>query len=110
MKYTCHVPTEQYGFIAVELDGEPHEAVEAYRSVKAEWGRATGAGLPPRDFTRFIDSYLATAHAPPDGLEQWELMDDRQKHVVNEIKKALKRIHKEPNGTRERVQEPVTDI
>ncbi len=90
MKYTCHIPTEQYGFISVDIEGTAEEAFAAYEEVKR--GLLAGAGIPHREFCSFLDSYLKTGKPPEDGLEVWERMDTRQRDIVNEVKKCLKRI------------------
>jgi len=92
MKYTAHVPVEQYGFISVEIDGTPEEAVEAYEGLKkASQG---GVGLPNKEWNRFLDCYVFTGKPPEDGIALWEAMDSRQRDIVNEVKKVLKRANK----------------
>ncbi len=91
-KYIVHVPTEQYGFISYETEGTAEDAVQAYNELKKEY--AGGAGLPSREFCSFMDVYVSTGHAPEDGIEKWEAMSLEQRFVINEVKKAIKRINK----------------
>lgn len=93
MKYLAHVPTEQYGYISVEVEGEAHEAVEAYKALQAAWS-GKGTGIPQKDWTRFLDAYIGSGKPPEDGLALWEEMSDTQRLVVNEVKKTLKRLTK----------------
>lgn len=88
-KYLCHVPTEQYGFISVELEGEAPDAVDAYKELQRAWG--AGEGLSAKEWTGFLDTYVSTGKPPEGGLELWERMDVRQRDIVNEIKKTIKR-------------------
>lgn len=95
MKYLAHVPTEQYGFISVEVEGIAEDATEAYRGLQEAWKpRQDGTGVPLKEFNSFLDSFLNTSHAPDGGLEVWERMSTQQKVIVNEVKKALRRIVK----------------
>lgn len=91
-KYIAHVPTEQYGFISVELEGTAEEAVQAYNDLKREYDG--GAGLPSREFCSFMDCYLNTGKPPENGIIQWEIMSNEQKFVINEIKKCFNRTNK----------------
>jgi hypothetical protein len=90
MKYTGHVPTEQYGFISVELEADgPEEAVQAYKALQDAF--KGGTGLSTKEWCLFIDCYVSTGKPPDNGLELWENMDDRQRWMINEIKKCIKR-------------------
>lgn len=86
MKYLAHVPTEQYGFISVEVEGSPEEAVEAYKALQGAW--QPGPGLSDSQFNAWLDSYLA---GKPGTVDEWSQMSDKQKVVINEIKKSRKR-------------------
>lgn len=88
-KYTCHVPTEQYGFIAVEVDGTADEAVEAYNDLKIAF--TEGAGLAPKEWNSWLDEYLK---GKAGNIEEWEQMSFKQKSIINEIKKSNKRTTK----------------
>lgn len=90
MKYTCHVPIEQFGFIAVEVEGGPDDALEAYRGVQRQLGANPGLGA--KEWNAWLDLYLSNKTAGP--VEEWELMSTEQKITINEIKKAFKRLTK----------------
>lgn len=91
-KYIAHVPTEQYGFISVELEGTAEEAVQAYNDLRKEYGG--GIGLPSREFSSFMDYYITTGKMPDDGIEKWEAMTNEQRLIIHELKKAFNRINK----------------
>lgn len=89
MKYIGHVPTEQYGFISVEFEGTASEAVEAYKELQQAW--KGGTGLSPIKWNAWLDGYL---EGNPGSVEEWAEMDEFQKKVINELKKAKKRNQK----------------
>ncbi len=88
-KYTAHVPTEQYGFIAIDVEGDVYDAVEAYRGLQQAW-KGTGAGLADQQWRDLLDEYIATGKIS-NGGEIWEELDERQRWLINEIKKSIKR-------------------
>ena len=89
MKYLAHVPTESYGFISVEVEGTAEDAVEAYVELQRA-NKNVGEGLSQKDFNEWIDGFLSARKA--GSVEQWEKMSFTQKLVINEIKKAHKRL------------------
>jgi hypothetical protein len=88
-KYLAHVPVEQYGFIEVQ-DETVEDVITAYKAVQEAW--KGGTGLPAREFCTFMDTYLSTGK--PGSIDDWAVMDEKQKFVINEVKKCLKRINK----------------
>lgn len=92
MKYTGHIKTGDYEFLQFELEGTAEDAVEHYRALQEAW--KGGTGIPHKDWCRFLDVYLSTGTPPEDGMSLWQDMDERQKWMVNETKKCLKRINK----------------
>lgn len=73
----------------MHLEGSPKEMVDAYNELnEAYWGQGE-AGVPSKDFNAFVDNMLL---GEDNHVEQLEPMSEKQKFVVNEIKKALKRI------------------
>lgn len=91
MKFTGQISTGQYEFISFECEGTPEEAVEVYKALQNAWKGDVGAGLSSREYCRFIDEYINTGKPPEDGMSLWQDMDSKQRHVVNELKKALAR-------------------
>lgn len=86
-KTTFHIPTEQYGFLEVEYEGEPDDVVEAYRAFKRLLGPQEG--LPTKDWNATLDEYLKTGDMKS---EEYEKMSLSQKQIIQEIKKSVKRI------------------
>ncbi len=90
MKYTLHVPVEQYGFVAVEFErGEQPggDIAELYREVSSAF--KTQAGVPPKEYNTFIDSMLL---GESNHIDVWEKLSDDQRDAAQVIKRALKRI------------------
>lgn len=88
MKYEIHFPTEQFGFILKHFEGNDHEVVAEYRSLRAAW--EGGEGVSPKEFNLFIDRYL---EGNLNGLgEMYERMSTYQQEVVQCIKRSMKRI------------------
>ena len=91
MKTLYHFPVEQYGF--VEVEGEVvsiDEAIETYHALRKPQN-ASGEGLDQKTWNRALDEYLLT-NALVDGTNLYERMNPEQQKVMQEIKKALKRI------------------
>ena len=101
MKYKANFqfPTEQYGYLAVELAGTPEEIVRAYKEFKAAWGKPEakengmgmlpGVGLDGKKFMAAVDSYLENGVMDS---EDYAAMSSEQWRVIQEIKKSQKRI------------------
>ena len=94
MKSILHVPVESFGFVEVEYDSwkEPEDLKQAYNAIKRVWEGA--AGLPTRDFQAFLINMLL---GQDNHVEQVEQMNDIQRIVVNEAKKALATIKRREN-------------
>lgn len=90
MKYTIHVPVEQYGYVEGTYDTIPG-AIEGYREVSKAWKAPVEPenGLNLKDWQQALDSYLMTGRLTE---EQITGMSDKQKGLINEIKKSLARI------------------
>jgi len=86
-----HVPTEQYGFIEVEVDEDIHNASFIYESLKRQLTNKDSQGLPHLEWNKVLDSYLTTGNLDSN---DWEKMSTAQKWLCNEIKKSTKRINK----------------
>ena len=97
VKYLLHVPTEQYGFISVEMEGSIEEVVEHYKDVQKEWkgGKPLpqGRGIDNKLFQKMLDEYLVTQKITGAG-DVWEELSREQGIIFQEIKKAFKRINR----------------
>lgn len=93
-KYLCHVPTEQYGFISVELEGTADEAVIAYRELSRAY--QGGAGVPTGEWNALLDELLSKGSIAGDPGVVTQ-MTPEQNRVFQEIKKSMARI-KRLNG------------
>lgn len=93
MKYLCHVPTEQYGFTSVEVEGTAEDAAKAYRELADAFKPKPVNEMPARDFQAILDDLLEdqSIAGDPGSLE---LMSPVQQRVIQEIKKSFKRINK----------------
>lgn len=93
MKITYHIPTEQYGFIEVELDNDhlpEGVAPKSYLEVK-EWFKEdeVGPGLLEKDFRVALDRYLLSGDMDSEAYAQ---MNEKQKDIIQCLKRANKRI------------------
>lgn len=96
MKYTGHVSVGQYEFIGFELEGSAEDAIEAFKELKKKWRGSLsppGPGLPEPEWRKLLDEYTSTGFVV-NGGNVWELLDEKQRHVINEIKKSKKRTNK----------------
>lgn len=82
-----HIATGDFCFIEVDFDGEPLEAIsEAKRLQEAVLGQP---GLSPQAFNKVLDAYLRGEPMTPD---DYYAMNDKQQTVIQEVKKARKRL------------------
>lgn len=88
MKYLAHVPTEQFGFISVELEGEAHEIVEAYKELQGAW--EGGIGLPAKEFNALFDK-LYTKKVLDGDPGELEKLNICQKFAIDSLKRAIRR-------------------
>lgn len=90
MKIVVHVPVEQFGFVSAEYDtDDPKSSYEAYNAIADAFKPQPSNSLPTKDFNKFIDNMLL---GESNHISQYEQMSPKQIEVVQEIKKALKRI------------------
>lgn len=91
-RYLAHVPTEQFGFISVELSGTPEQAVEAYREVAmlVKDGLYNSQGVSEAEFRTLYDKVAKgeAVQGDPGIIEQLSPM---QRFALNEVKKFNKR-------------------
>lgn len=89
-KITYHVPTEQFGFVEVEVNEGDNLT---YEDVKSRYGAnlGSGEGLETKVFNASLDEYLTTNELR-DGANLYKQMSPSQQSVFQEMKKSLKRI------------------
>lgn len=97
MKYSAHVPVEQYGFILVEDCASPEDAVLAYKDA-ADLFKGS-EGLNDKDWRALIDAYLTKT--PYDYESIIGKLNDRQQWCMNQIKLSRVRTeaHRLAKGT-----------
>lgn len=89
MKILLRIPTVQYGYMDVEFEGTPEEAIQEHNRILALYNG--GFGLETKEFNKALDTYLR------DGTGETEVylqMSTDQQRVFQEIKKSFKRINK----------------
>lgn len=86
MKYLAHVPTEQYGYISVEIEGTPEEAVEAYRALQGAWKGGDGLGM--KSFAKVVLEYCTSKEIANGGDHNFST---NEKLLLGEIKKLLRK-------------------
>ena len=89
MKTTIRVPTDQYAFIEQEFDREltAEEAVAEYKKLQQTF--IGGFGLETKDWNRALDLYLNKGEG---NTEEYQQMSKEQQGVIQELKKAFKRL------------------
>ena len=95
MKVKYHIPTEQFGFMEIEGElglGDVPTTIQSYDDVRASVmpKTASGAGLDDKEWRTALDGYLTVGIIPSDVYER---MNPEQQRVMQEIKKAFKRIN-----------------
>lgn len=90
MKYKIHVPTVEYGFIEAEVEGDNEDAVEEHNDLLESY--RGGLGLSRDEFNACLDRYLKEGTGETDVYLR---MNKEQQNVIQELKKAFKRINKE---------------
>jgi len=86
MKLTYHIPTEQYGFLEIEVDNA--EEIPPYEELKARAVGKAGEGMADLEFNRVLDKYMKE-HTML--AEEYEMMDYKQQGIIQCLKKAYKR-------------------
>lgn len=93
MTTTIRIPTEQYAFVEIELENVQPERL---REIYDEYVRALkgGEGLDAQEWRDLLDYYLQNNQMNPEMQDKFERANLQQKMIINEIKKAIKRITK----------------
>ena len=86
-KAQLRIPTEMYAYIEVSVEGTAESIVEAYqdftRLVKPK------EGLSEKDFSAHLDRMLLGSD---NHVEEYQMMSDKQKEIVQTLKRSLKRL------------------
>lgn len=90
---TVRVPTDQYAYVEIEVEGTPEEIMDAYREMRRHYSEGGGVGLPDKEWREALDLYLWD-----DKMEGtvFNRMSDIQQAVIQECKKSKKRRDYEP--------------
>lgn len=86
--YKLHIPTEQYGFVEVEVDVPLEDLKLTYNEIKRQFDTNT-QGIDQKAWNKALDRYLSDNTMEAD---LYASMSDAQKYVIQEIKKSVKRI------------------
>jgi len=86
MKIEYHIPTEQYGFVSITLEGDtiPY----SYSELKNELAGLAKEGQGSKDFNKVLDKYLETQTLTS---EEYEELNDEEKKIIQTLKRAFKR-------------------
>lgn len=93
MIYKLHIPTIQYGYIEIDFEGSAEEALEEHNRILNLYNG--GFGLSRDDFNSCLDEYLSNETG---SMEKYTAMSKEQQMVIQEIKKAFKRIKSKEHG------------
>jgi len=90
MKYKANIriPTTQYAFLEVQVEGTPDFICESYHEFTNLM--KVGAGLDPKAYDTFIQKQLL---GEPNHWDEYNLMNPEQQKMVHIIRRALKRIN-----------------
>lgn len=86
MKYLGHVPTESYGFISVEVEGTPDEAVMAYKELKRAY--EGGEGHTMKEFAKMVYEYCTTEGIKNGGDSDYS---SNEKLLLGELTKLIRK-------------------
>ena len=87
---------ESFSNVTIEFEGTPEEAIaEGKRLLRARDG---AAGLPKAEWDKFLTNLLKGSG--DNHVNEWEQLSERQVDIVQEVKRALKRIDYEETKNR----------
>lgn len=78
----------QYEYTEYEIEGTLEEVRALESRIRKSYEENTG--LDVKEFNKILDEYLSTGKVV-NGGDVWELFNDSQRLVVNEIKKSINR-------------------
>jgi hypothetical protein len=87
MRIIYRIPTEQYGYVEIEMEGDKIE--RSYEEIRGEVV-ALSKGEGSQDFNKVIDKYLATKTLTAD---EYESLNSEEKNIIQVIKRSFKRQH-----------------
>jgi len=91
MKATFRIPTKEYAYIELN-DVEVSDMQEAHEKyLELEKVIIGEVGLPIKEWNKALDKYLSTNSLTES---EYMSMSVEQKHIIQEIKKCVKRINK----------------
>lgn len=89
MKVTYHIPTESFGYVEHEYEGEDEcITLPTYDQVRHEVMLGVGKGMEELAFSRLVDKYDKTKTMLP---EEHEALNVFQRYAINTFKKLYKR-------------------
>lgn len=95
MKYTFHVPTEQYGFVEIEtdsveelLDSSIKDAVGAYKAISEASNNPT-PGVGAKEFAEIVTDYIKTGQMV-NGGDEYDRYSFGQKAFIKELTKLIR--------------------
>jgi len=86
---TVRIPCDQYAFIEVIVHDTPEEIIEVYKQMTKLYQGGTGVTEP--EFQKALDRYLTENVME---AEVYVAMNKEQQNIIQNIKRALKRINK----------------
>lgn len=99
------IPTVQFGYINVQFEGTPEEAIEQHNHLVALYQTTlksqemnSNGGLDTKTWNHVLDTYLRENSIQ---MEHLDGMNERQKLLINELRKSLSRIQSRESVLRE---------
>lgn len=91
MKIIYRIPTEQYAYVEIQKEYQSDPSVEEVQSTYKHLTNAfkVQTGLSTKDFNDCLDRYLNDGTGE---TEKYMAMSPQQQAVIQEVKKAFKRI------------------
>lgn len=88
MKYTLHVPVQEYGFIEAEVEGTVEDAAKEYRAIRKAY--ILDSGKSEKEYREIYDAVAQgeAINGDPGMLSELSIA---QKYSINDIKKYIKR-------------------
>lgn len=88
------IPLAQYSYIEYEFDGTPFQAVAEHNTMLRYYQESLKEpeiqlGLSTKDWQRVLDTYMVEGSILEEDLDG---MSEKQKGLINEIKKSINRI------------------